>query len=58
MSCRAAHRELRPHNLVAATAVGSRVFILAVTANGRQWRKGEQKLRHIQDSFRVPGPGA
>ncbi|GAB4820194.1 hypothetical protein N2152v2_007240 [Parachlorella kessleri] len=46
--------ELRPHNLVTATAVGNRVFILAVSANGRQWRKGEDKLRHIQESFRVP----
>lgn len=49
-------RELKPHNLVAATAVGNRVFILGVSANGRQWRKGEEKLRHIQRSFRVPVP--
>lgn len=44
----------RPYRLVAATAVGNRAFLLGVTANGRQWRAAEDKLRTIQDSFFVP----
>lgn len=46
--------ELLRHRLVTATAVGNRVFILAVQANGRQWRKSEADLRYIWDSFTVP----
>lgn len=44
----------RPYRLVAMTAVGNRAFLLGVTANGRQWRAAEDKLRTIQDSFFVP----
>ena len=46
--------ELKPHHLVAATAVGNRLFILATTSNSRQWRKGEGQMRAVQESFRVP----
>jgi hypothetical protein len=47
--------ELKPHNLVAATAVGNRVFILSVTAkNSRTWQKTKDTLRTIQESFFVP----
>jgi hypothetical protein len=45
---------LKPHRLVAATAVGNRVFLLAVSANSRQWRKSEDVLETIQGSFKVP----
>ena len=46
--------EVKPHHLVAATAVGNRVFLLSTTANSRQWRKGKKNLRKIVESFRVP----
>ena len=46
--------ELKPHHLVAATAVGNRVFILSTTSNSRQWRKAEAELRVAQRSFYVP----
>ena len=46
-------RELRPHRLVEATAYKNRVFLLALTANGRQWRKSEDKLKTIQQSFDI-----
>ncbi|EFJ48537.1 hypothetical protein VOLCADRAFT_74648 [Volvox carteri f. nagariensis] len=45
--------ELKPHNLVAATATKNRVFILTVTSNARQWKKHADELRVIQKSFRV-----
>lgn len=52
----AACRAVKPHNLVAATARGNRVFILAVRAsNSRSWKKYEPQLRVIQESFLVPG---
>lgn len=43
-------RELKPHRLVEATAYKNRMFLMALTANGRQWRKGQEKLRKIQVS--------
>lgn len=46
-------RELKPHHLVAATAFRNRMFLIAMSANGRQWRKAADKLRFIQQSFRV-----
>jgi len=46
--------EVKPHHLVSATAVGNRLFILATSANSRQWRKGEAALRKAQQSFSVP----
>ncbi|CAL5226845.1 g9711 [Coccomyxa viridis] len=45
--------ELKPHRLVEATAYKNRVFLLALTANGRQWRKSEDKLKTIQQSFDI-----
>jgi hypothetical protein len=40
---------------VSATAVGNRLFIMAVRApTARLWRKHEAELRAIQESFRVP----
>lgn len=49
--------ELSKNRLVAATAVKNRAFIIAITANPRQWRKAADKLRHVQQSFRVPANG-
>lgn len=46
--------EVKPHHLVAATAVGNRLFILATSSNSRQWRKAESGLRVTQRSFSVP----
>ena len=46
--------EVKPHYLVAATAVGNRLFLLVISANSRQWRKTEDQLRVIQQSFYVP----
>lgn len=46
---------VKPHRLVAATAVGNRLFIMSVVApSARQWRKFERELRTIQESFIVP----
>ena len=44
---------LKPHRLVAATAVGNRLFFLAISASGVQWRRAEADLRAINASFRV-----
>lgn len=44
---------LKPHRLVAATAVGNRLFFLAISASGVQWRRAEADLRAISASFRV-----
>lgn len=46
--------EVKPHHLVAATAVGNRLFMMVLNANGRQWRKAENNLRVMQKSFFVP----
>lgn len=43
----------KPHRLVAATAVGNRLFFLAISASGIQWRRAEADLRAISASFRV-----
>ncbi|KAK9907470.1 hypothetical protein WJX75_004198 [Coccomyxa subellipsoidea] len=45
--------ELKPHRLVAATAYKNRMFLIAIQANGRQWRKAESDLRHVQESFDI-----
>eukprot|EP00850_Spirogloea_muscicola_P018891 SM000178S03456 [mRNA] locus=s178:169574:171781:- [translate_table: standard] len=42
-----------PHALVSATAAGNRLYIMTVTANGRQWKKHAPDLRDIATSFRV-----
>lgn len=46
--------ETKDHHLVAATAVGNRLFILATTCNSRQWKKFQSNVRAIQESFTVP----
>ncbi|KAL6770662.1 CGL30 [Auxenochlorella protothecoides x Auxenochlorella symbiontica] len=46
--------DVKPHVLVSATAVGNRVFLLTITANGRQWRRAAPRLRRMQQSFYVP----
>jgi hypothetical protein len=42
-----------PHVLVAATAYKNRLYIFSASATARQWRRSEQLLRAMQDSFRV-----
>jgi len=46
--------EVKPHHLIAATAVGNRLFILSTTSNSLQWRRAATNLRIIQKSFTVP----
>lgn len=46
--------ELTRHRLVAATATGNRLYMLAVKSNSLQWRKSGGKLTKIRDSFAVP----
>lgn len=53
MSLADVRRELKPHRLVAATAYKNRMFLIAIQANGRQWRKAESDLRHVQESFDI-----
>lgn len=48
------HWDVKPHRLVSATAVGSRVFILSAQSNPRQWKKFEAEMRVVRDSFIVP----
>lgn len=45
--------ELKNRHLVAATAYGNRMFLMALTANGRQWRRSADTLRNIQSSFQI-----
>lgn len=45
--------ELDPHILVSATAAGNRLYIMTVSASGRQWKKYSDGLRNIASSFRV-----
>ena len=48
-------RHVKPHALVAATALGNRLFILNVAASSsRQWKKHAEQLETIQKSFFVP----
>jgi len=42
-----------PHMLIAATAAGNRLYLMSVSANGRQWKKYAPALKEIVDSFRV-----
>ncbi|KAG0587247.1 hypothetical protein KC19_2G151300 [Ceratodon purpureus] len=42
-----------PHVLIAATAAGNRLYLMSVSANGRQWKKYAPALKEIVDSFRV-----
>lgn len=44
---------VKPHHLVSATAVGNRLIILSTTSNSRQWRRGKDNLKRIQNSFKV-----
>lgn len=39
--------------MVAATAYKNRMFLMAIQANGRQWRKAEIDLRRVQESFDI-----
>ncbi|QDZ21126.1 PsbP domain-containing protein [Chloropicon primus] len=45
--------ETKSHDLLSATAFKNRVFIIALRANGRQWRTSKDALHAIQKSFRV-----
>ena len=45
---------LKPHRFVTATATGNRVFLLATSANSRQYRKSAGSLQMIADSLYVP----
>lgn len=49
---------IKPHRHVSATATGNRVFILATDSNSRQWRKGAENVKRIQESFYVPAKEA
>lgn len=45
---------LKPHRYVTATATGNRIFLLATSANSRQFRKSAANLQLMADSFNVP----
>lgn len=45
---------MKPHRYVVATATGNRVFLLAASANSRQFRKSSESLQTIVDSLYVP----
>lgn len=46
--------QLKPHNLVTATAVKSRIFLMSLRANASQWKKHKKELLTIQHTFDVP----
>lgn len=50
----ATRRRTKPYNLVSATALRNRVFILTLSSSARQFKKHEADLRVIQESFFVP----
>lgn len=45
--------ETKGHDLLTATAFKNRVFIIALRANGRQWRNAKNELHVMQKSFAV-----
>jgi len=52
-----------PHSFVSITALKNRVFILATSSNAREFRKGREEVRSVQESFRadvtaIPGLAA
>lgn len=49
-------RELKPHKLVTATAVKNRLILMSITANPRQYRKSQDKLRHMWKSLEIVSP--
>ena len=49
-------RELKPHKLVTATAVKNRLILMSITANPRQYRKSQDKLRHMWKSLEIVNP--
>ncbi|KAJ9564939.1 hypothetical protein OSB04_000905 [Centaurea solstitialis] len=42
-----------PHCLITATAAGNRLYLFNVLANGLQWKRHNQDLKKISDSFRI-----
>eukprot|EP00249_Psilotum_nudum_P008738 c21478_g1_i1 orf=349-1350(-) len=42
-----------PHAFITATAAGNRLYLITISANGRQWKKYNQSLRQIANSFQV-----
>ena len=46
--------ELKQHRLVAATATGNRLYMLATKQSSLQWRKHGGTMLMIRDSFSVP----
>ena len=54
VTCRYYQWQMKPHRIVTATATGNRLFLLALQANSRQFRKSSQNLGTIADSFFVP----
>ncbi|KAL3133957.1 hypothetical protein ABBQ32_008404 [Trebouxia sp. C0010 RCD-2024] len=48
--------ELKPHKLVTATAVKNRLILMSITANPRQYRKSQDKLRHMWKSLEIVSP--
>ncbi|KVH99641.1 psbP domain-containing protein 4, chloroplastic [Cynara cardunculus var. scolymus] len=42
-----------PHCLITATAAGNRLYLFNVLANGLQWKRHNQDLKKIADSFRI-----
>nr|XP_043606004.1 psbP domain-containing protein 4, chloroplastic [Erigeron canadensis] len=42
-----------PHCLITATAAGNRLYLFNILANGLQWKRHNQDLKKIADSFRI-----
>ncbi|XP_071693763.1 psbP domain-containing protein 4, chloroplastic [Rutidosis leptorrhynchoides] len=42
-----------PHCLITATAAGNRLYLFSILANGLQWKRHNQELKKIADSFRI-----
>ncbi|PWA49308.1 mog1/PsbP/DUF1795-like photosystem II reaction center PsbP family protein [Artemisia annua] len=42
-----------PHCLITATAAGNRLYLFSILANGLQWKRHNEELKKIADSFRI-----
>jgi hypothetical protein len=49
----ATYGTLGPHTLTSVTVKGDLLMMLAISANDKQWAKGEKKLRQMLDTFRA-----
>jgi hypothetical protein len=45
--------DIKPHFLISATAFKNRLFIMTIRASSIQWRKAQDKLYEVRNSFSI-----